>query len=1026
MADSPNLKGDGFSMKQDNTPPQTDYNVKTSVEDWVKETMGLQNNELTANLFTLSQKHPELFKDPASVYKTIIEIKDNPTHFFENNRPDIALITKRLRDNSLGKMGVVKDSGKIAHLSKSTKNNELERLQRVNQRELGVGSSYPTHQSTTRVPDHDDGAAKALSPTGEIIPNKFDEVNSSFNGGTPPPNHRGAWNDEWDGMFNVDKKQITLPPVEPTKMPTNPMLRNMALNSTLGGVVGATQDDENRLRGAVIGALGGAGATYAIPKIGKALRGDKSPIDYSKSAFDEAMDLSKNKEWKDISTNDGFSLNGAKNFGNRNFRDTFSSQYHDLRDKLHMEVQSEIRRLSDIQKSLEQLPDDIREKAHLYLTGELNGAGASLGKDAIYARDKSSKLLDENLKKRLDFIRSEIDAKTNHLKELGVLNDPSEQISKNWLHRTYDNPDIKDANKGAGLATQGVYQKGKTEVISDDELNKRIWQGVYKAEDFFKPFNQGGIIANKLDNGKWEIRSDYTFDERTAMGEVRDVAKTATDSLFHQIKLEAQHNFFNEVSKLKVNGKSVIYDDLEIETMKVLNPKGWQKELKGMGYDKIPEDSKFGVLSGKWIRGDIRDDVIGHFDSFRRDFSDFAMTASEIVLQYNKVMKKSKTIYNPTTHFNNMASNVAIAYQFGMPLHKMTSGIKDYSGLMLKKDRYQDLRVKLFNGNITSAEKGELTKLKEQFKYYDEAETMGLFGRSQLHDINGGLKDLVSKDSTLGKIDDKVSSIYQGEDNMMRYAAFKHFVSKGYSPQETKKAINSFMPDYTKPLPRGVRFARDTALSPFISWAYYVMPSIAKLSSTPAGFSRLLGTFAFLSTLGMDFNPFNNKRPERSFGAYLDLPNQSGDRVTQLKVDRMVPQLQMIRPAEFVDEMFLQGPMWQGVDDFRNVVINGDVPENRFFRRPITYSNKKQPDKALDYVSHFGSTYTPTPQVVWNGADLIRALVRDENSRKRNNTYDPRSGMQLLLKFFPGINTRNYSKSGLEKDLKRKERQKER
>lgn len=641
MADSPNLKGDGFSMKQDNTPPQTDYNVKTSVEDWVKETMGLQNNELTANLFTLSQKHPELFKDPASVYKTIIEIKDNPTHFFENNRPDIALITKRLRDNSLGKMGVVKDSGKIAHLSKSNRSNELERLQRVNQRELGVGSPYPTHQSTTRVPDHGDGA-KALSPTGEIIPNKFDKVNSSFNGGTPPPNHRGAWNDEWDGMFNVDKKQITLPPVEPTKMPTNPMLRNMALNSTLGGVVGATQDDENRLRGAVIGALGGAGATYAIPKIGKALRGDKSPIDYSKSAFDEAMDLSKNKEWKDISTNDGFSLNGAKNFGNRNFRDTFSSQYHDLRDKLHMEVQSEIRRLSDIQKSLEQLPDDIREKAHLYLTGELNGAGASLGKDAIYARDKSSKLLDENLKKRLDFIRSEIDAKTNHLKELGVLNDPSEQISKNWLHRTYDNPDIKDANKGAGLATQGVYQRGKTEVISDDELNKRIWQGVYKAEDF--------------------------------------------------------------------------------------------------------EDSKFGVLSGKWIRGDIRDDVIGHFDSFRRDFSDFAMTASEIVLQYNKVMKKSKTIYNPTTHFNNMASNVAIAYQFGMPLHKMTSGIKDYAGLMLKKDRYQDLRVKLFNGNITSAEKGELTKLKEQFKYYDEAETMGLFGRSQLHDINGGLKDLVSKD----------------------------------------------------------------------------------------------------------------------------------------------------------------------------------------------------------------------------------------------------------------------------------------
>ena len=161
-------------MQRDNTQPRVDYDVKITMDDWVKELAGIKSDELSANLYTLRRKHPELFKKPSDVYKTMIEVKNNPTHFFKNNRLDMGLITKRLRDNSLGKVAIAKDSGVVGHVAKSTRKNELNRLYNVNSRELGVGSPYPTPQSTRAlVPEHGDGV-NTLSPTtsGSIISNQ--------------------------------------------------------------------------------------------------------------------------------------------------------------------------------------------------------------------------------------------------------------------------------------------------------------------------------------------------------------------------------------------------------------------------------------------------------------------------------------------------------------------------------------------------------------------------------------------------------------------------------------------------------------------------------------------------------------------------------------------------------------------------------------------------------------------------------------------------------------------------------------
>ena len=175
------IKGDNFITKE-SPAPKSDLNVKISVDDWVRELSEINNNELSANLFILQNKHPELFKKPSDVYRLLKEIKNNPTHFFKNNRPDIALIAKVLEDGSVGKLGIVKESGLVGHLSKSTNKNEMDRLRKVNEKELKVGTPYPTLQrADANQVGPTAGAKSTFSSSDEsIIPKQTQELDKTL------------------------------------------------------------------------------------------------------------------------------------------------------------------------------------------------------------------------------------------------------------------------------------------------------------------------------------------------------------------------------------------------------------------------------------------------------------------------------------------------------------------------------------------------------------------------------------------------------------------------------------------------------------------------------------------------------------------------------------------------------------------------------------------------------------------------------------------------------------------------------
>ena len=73
---------------------------------------------------------------PANVFKLIREIKENPTHFYANNRLDYGLIVKRLDGNKIGKLAVEKQTGDVKHATK-VNDKDLKRLEKISKQKSG-------------------------------------------------------------------------------------------------------------------------------------------------------------------------------------------------------------------------------------------------------------------------------------------------------------------------------------------------------------------------------------------------------------------------------------------------------------------------------------------------------------------------------------------------------------------------------------------------------------------------------------------------------------------------------------------------------------------------------------------------------------------------------------------------------------------------------------------------------------------------------------------------------------------------
>ena len=178
------IKGKNFTTTIDKTPSKTDYNIKMEVSPHTRNLAQLKDKDIFADLEYLASKHPEMFAKPSEVFRLMRDIKDNPTHFYQNNRLDASLIVKRLENQKIGKMVVKKDSGQVLHATK-VKEKDLDRLQRVDKKHSGDKSLALSKTSSSKAAEQEALNLDSHHNSTKIPPQK-QESTTLINDKIPP------------------------------------------------------------------------------------------------------------------------------------------------------------------------------------------------------------------------------------------------------------------------------------------------------------------------------------------------------------------------------------------------------------------------------------------------------------------------------------------------------------------------------------------------------------------------------------------------------------------------------------------------------------------------------------------------------------------------------------------------------------------------------------------------------------------------------------------------------------------------
>ena len=677
----------------------------------------------------------------------------------------------------------------------------------------------------------------------------------------------------------------------------------------------------------------------------------------------------------------------------RNFTDTLGAEYHNLREDATSSTNGMSVKLERLHNVLKELNKTDRIAMHNYITGD----EANI--------PKALKPLADNIKKSIDDMSKE-------LIDLGVLSkEQYDEWAGHYIHRNYEKhffQDIKGLMK-RGFKIDEIQKRGKIEEISATQANKLLIDPSFIASTQ-KPLREGGQRLTKLPNGKYELRRDWSKEEREAMGEITDVSISAPETLMRLKRMVDNANFIKHIQGID----NVILKDAE---------KFSNDELSEQGFAKVPNNPKYGVLAGKVIRKDVLDDLSARNDELFNTFHGSDGAFGRIWKNYLSLWKKSKTVWNAPSHVNNFLSNLFLMHLAGMRADEIVTAVGRAGKMMVQGKKYEELLKKQMLGKATKSELAELAEMGEDLKYFIEAKESGLLGRSQLNDILQGSQKQV-RTTTLGKIDKFTEDAYHNGDAINRIAMYAHLRSKlNMDADKARKAVLTIMPDYTKPMPKAYRYLRDSGVSPFISWSYYTMPAIYKMLRTKQGAKKAtlaMGTLAGLEYVltGGDITPMDNipfintNKPEDFKGRRFGVSSHNGN-VTTVKTDRWIPYVELLSPVNF----FISNVSGVTTNAIVNILTANSASGmiNAYYGRPVTYKNKKASDKAYDYIKYLSKSYVPLPAQAYSGWDMIDSLARSKKKRKTNKVVVPRTTKQSVLQQL-GLNSLTYSKSGLKKE----------
>lgn len=714
----------------------------------------------------------------------------------------------------------------------------------------------------------------------------------------------------------------------------------------VGGVAGANNDlngdGKTDLKDILIGVGLGAGGTKGVI------------LAKNNQKFTKVVE--------DIKSNQN--VNAIYGFNIKNSKD-----YLQLRENVMKATNQKMEQFSLLHEQLKLLPENDKKAMYEYMSGNKN---INIDKDA---------------KQLADNYTNEINKMGKELVNLGTLEQAQyDKFEGRYLHRSYEKDLSQKFNSlfTKGKTIQGVHARGNEWSGTKAEYEDLLSKG--DIGDFFS----GKIEATKMSNGQYKFRQDWTEEQRTRWGEVKDIAFSLPETLMRTSEMVNHAKFLKEV----IDKTQYVAD----ESMQ--------------GYTQLV-GKKYGALQGKYVRNDIAQDISEFnealFGKQSDSFTDNFAEGFKTTLTY---WKKTHTVYNGVAHFNNLATNVILQFGAGINPHTAVANAKRGYTASGKVGMMRQLEAK----KIIGLSKEEIDKLNiltndEDVMLWKQAKEAGVFGRSRLNDVLNKYVVPTSNSSSfskmggLKKIDEKLSSMYQGEDDIMRFSVLKSLTDKGMSFDAATKKISEIIPDYTQPMSWLARKARDSGVIPFVSWTYHATPIlINQMKENP---ERILAIYASLYGINKlaGINPFNESDiPQENFSMKRIPIYKNGNEVTTIKVDRWIPHNDLFSPVDFIKNLMSPGIYTPLVELPRN--------QNLYFGGKLTH--KEGAGKYYDLAKYTASQFTP--DIMDNIGGLIESKLLSKEKRTKNPVVQPRSTVQEIFNIL-GINSMTYNKANQAKKV---------
>lgn len=369
----------------------------------------------------------------------------------------------------------------------------------------------------------------------------------------------------------------------------------------------------------------------------------------------------------------------------------------------------------------------------------------------------------------------------------------------------------------------------------------------------------GGYTISEVGKRTLKVDAPLSPDQRLFKDEISDISVRLA-AMGEALEQNMKRAYI--YSRLDIPEYSI--DLGELDDMRFMREDGMpdfgaaKRYVEEHGYIKVPDDvdkatgvKKYGALAGKYIDPAVWDAVkASNPGVIEKKLRADDGALSEVLKAHRTALrgfKAFKTAYVPTTHMNNIVSNLAMGFLTG---HNVVKEIAHGSRLM--KLRNWDIQAKkaAIKGDLKLQE--ELTakmKADPYFQAYQEIRAVRMSDSSQwaaeiksdtlVNDLLASRKAEPPKSPTQKFLQDfktivgsaaknvheSVTKMYEGEDLLFKMGAFYVARQEGLTTSNALRRAYEAYFDYGQVAP-GVRFLRDTGIVPFVTYTYKAIPAL--------------------------------------------------------------------------------------------------------------------------------------------------------------------------------------------------------